>query len=493
MAIIHCRDRNSSAKSYFIAKSSIPSLTVVSDVLIKTLEAFLSKSGLGKEKFACFYWDALATSLLPPLGFSISTAFVPGFSNMSNSVNMKALSPNQVERFQNLSNEFEHDMHGPLVSTKQLSHKVALDYANADPTLATTTSVLAVTYPKNRIIKDDGNCGWRAVAFGYFETLFALRDPTRLQRELVRIKSLSLLLDQVGQPENLYASFVDATVGIFEQTLAAIQNGEQDETFLVNAFNEEYNSNAVLTHFRLLTGAWMKLNPCRYHAFLSLPLDQYCATRIENVRTEIDEAGLQALVDVVIEGAGFVVEIFYLNRGEDNAVTPDQLSPNSYSGVTIHLLYRSGHYDLLYPADQTINITPVVNYQHAMSSSLSPWDQSALLLDVNSLLMFIPNLVAEPAFGVGSPISTMASVSPTPVSPFRVLPPQEMYQSLTQSHTPNPSIPVSSPTPARPSAAPPPITVLPGRSSDGLQIRLNPLVMKHNLSHSLPVTTPFKK
>lgn len=90
-----------------------------------------------------------------------------------------------------------------------------------------------------------------AVAFGYFETLFALRDPLRLQRELARIKSLNSLLDQVGQQEHLYEIFVDATEDIFHQTSAAIQNGAQDETFLVDAFNEEYSSSAVITHFRV--------------------------------------------------------------------------------------------------------------------------------------------------------------------------------------------------------------------------------------------------
>lgn len=89
------------------------------------------------------------------------------------------------------------------------------------------------------------------MAFGYFETLFALRDTLRVQQELDRIKSLNTLLDQVGQQEHLYEIFVDATIEIFEQISAAIQNGEQDEAFLVNAFNEEYNSNAIITHFRV--------------------------------------------------------------------------------------------------------------------------------------------------------------------------------------------------------------------------------------------------
>lgn len=84
----------------------------------------------------------------------------------------------------------------------------------------------------------------------------------------------------------------------------------------------------------------MKLNPQRYQAFLSLPVDSYCATRVETVRTEIDEVGLQALVDGVIEGAGFGVEILYLDRSEGDAVTPHQLTSNRPDGATIRLLYR---------------------------------------------------------------------------------------------------------------------------------------------------------
>lgn len=155
--------------------------------------------------------------------------------------------------------------------------------------------------------------------------------------------------------------------------------------------------------------------------------------------------------------------------------------------------FYSGHYDIIYRAEQTVNMAPVVNYQYAMTTNYSPWDQGALSFDVNSHLMSIPNLMADPAFAMGgAPMSPIPSVSPTPASPYRLSPTQDMYQSPMQSHTPIPSIPVSSPTPAMPSAAPPPMTSLPSRSSDGPQIRLNPLVMKPNLNH-LPVTAPFKK
>ena len=63
-----------------------------------------------RQKFASFYRDTLAPSLLPPLSLSTSAAFNPSPSNMSNPANMNTLSPDEMERFQKLSNEFEPDV-----------------------------------------------------------------------------------------------------------------------------------------------------------------------------------------------------------------------------------------------------------------------------------------------------------------------------------------------------------------------------------------------
>lgn len=101
-----------------------------------------------------------------------------------------------------------------------------------------------------------GNCdiadSGAAVAFGYFETLFALRDTSRIEAEISRFRSLNALLDRVGIAEHIYDIFVDATEDILGQIHAAIQNGVQDESFLVNAFNGDLNADAaVITHFRV--------------------------------------------------------------------------------------------------------------------------------------------------------------------------------------------------------------------------------------------------
>ncbi|PLB39250.1 OTU family ubiquitin thioesterase [Aspergillus candidus] len=440
-----------------------------------------------QESTTGFYPQYLSSSAffshgLPQLS-SILYAENPAFFNMN------ALSADEMERFQKLSNEFEAELPGPLVSPKQSSNTVALEYANSDPTFATKTSALAVTHPFMRIMKGDGNCGWRAIAFGYFESLFNLRNPLQVHQEHERIKSLNVLLQQVGQEEHIYGIFVEATEEIFTQISEAIQRGVRDDQFLVDAFNDEYNSSAILCHFRFLTSAWMRLNPHRYQAFLSLPVDQYCSSRIDPTKTEIDEVGLQALVDGVIDASGFAVEILYLDRSEGTAVTPHQLTQSRPTAATIRLLYRPGHYDLLYQPEPTVNMEPVVNYQYAMSSNYPAWDQGALPFDVGSISMSIPNLMVDPSFGgLGA-----SPVPADPSSPFRVSSPQDMYPQPPMS-TPPPPMPVASPPPPPPrmSAPPPPMSSLPPRSTDGPQIRLNPLVMKPNLSHSLPVTTPFK-
>lgn len=62
---------------------------------------------------------------------------------------------------------------------------------------------------------------------------------------------MNTLLDQVGQQEHLYEIFVDATEEVFNQISEAIESGVRDDSFLVEAFNNEYNSNAIITHFRV--------------------------------------------------------------------------------------------------------------------------------------------------------------------------------------------------------------------------------------------------
>lgn len=147
------------------------------------------------------------------------------------------------------------------------------------------------------------------------------------------------------------------------------------------------------------------------------------------------------------------------------------------------LTLSSGHYDILYQAEPTVHMTPIVNFQYGMSSDFNPWDNSALAFDANPQLMGIPGLMMDPS--AFSTVSSPMMSSPQPPQFIPSPPQQDFYSpSISPSARSTVSSPVSSSLPLSL-----PIT----KSSDGPQIRLNPLVMKQNLSHSLPVTTPFKK
>lgn len=133
------------------------------------------------------------------------------------------------------------------------------------------------------------------MAFGYFETLFSLRDILRVEQELARIKSLTYTLDRVGYAEHLYEMFIDATEEVFMQTSEAIRNGDQDETFLVNAFNNEYQSNSILMHFRV-----------RHSLHIS---DNLMADNCPAVDQRLDEAESRTLSSILVSSVGTILRL----------------------------------------------------------------------------------------------------------------------------------------------------------------------------------------
>lgn len=90
-----------------------------------------------------------------------------------------------------------------------------------------------------------------AIAYGYFETLFHLKDTSKIAEEINRLKGLNSLLDAAGNQEFLYDMFVESTTDLLEVTSEAILQGKSDETFLVDAFNTDSISNSVITHFKV--------------------------------------------------------------------------------------------------------------------------------------------------------------------------------------------------------------------------------------------------
>lgn len=261
-----------------------------------------------------------------------------------------------MERFQRLSDTYQPDVQGPLIRDKCSIQALIDEFNNADPAYVMKTVSLAASYSDYRPIKGDGQCGWRAVVFGYFESLLS-QELDKVVAEKQRLQGFTSTLVAVGWESSMVELFVEQTMELFDSLHEAMRSANRSDLLLLEAFNDEARSNSIVFHFKLLTSATMRLNPDQYQPYLEQPLFEYCRSNVEAFGQEIEQISLQALTDGVIAPALINVVVMYLDRSEGSEVTPHQLVASaSPDWPTITLLYRPGHYDIIYKGTTPIQV-----------------------------------------------------------------------------------------------------------------------------------------
>ncbi|KAI9784256.1 MAG: hypothetical protein M1816_000928 [Peltula sp. TS41687] len=339
----------------------------------------------------------------------------------------------QHAHLEKLAQAYHPEVIGPLVGKRQSSEAITTEYRNADPVYVQKTAALPQKFSHYRAIRGDGNCGWRALAFGYFETLIRNGGRSRILEEQTRLKSLNNLLNRVGFDKDLYEDFVDETFHLLRE-LASLLPSPDAASILLQRFNSDEVSSAIITHFRLLTSAWMKTRTENYLPFLVGTVEDYCATQIEPYQVEIEHVGMNALIDVLVKPAGFAVEILYLDRSPGLEVNTHRFEETGANGMpmypdapTIYLLYRPGHYDILYKFDIQVNLVSNISSYNTiqsipMASPTSPF---------NPYLAAIPGMSNFTGGGGGmipiglstTDLSIPPEYPPPPTSPVSPLPP----------------------------------------------------------------------
>ncbi|KAK5159123.1 hypothetical protein LTR04_005109 [Oleoguttula sp. CCFEE 6159] len=192
-----------------------------------------------------------------------------------------------------------------------------------------------------------------AIAFTYFEALIRIGDVSKVLEEETRLRSLENVLDVAGYKKEVYEDFEDETFELLQRTAESLQTSDPGTT-LLHSFNDESIQNSIITHLKVLTAAWMKTHQDDYQPFLDQTVDDYCAISLEPYVCEIDHIGISALSDVLIKPAGIALEILYLDRSPGAEVNTHRFDPLTEDGIplsTMRLLYRPGHYDILYRAE----------------------------------------------------------------------------------------------------------------------------------------------
>jgi ubiquitin thioesterase protein OTUB1 len=120
------------------------------------------------------------------------------------------------------------------------------------PTNPLPPQALPTKYSHYRTVRGDGRCGWRAIGYGYFETLIHLGESTKFFEEESRLKSLSNVLIAAGYSKDVFEDFTDETYDLMRKVSNALATGSGDaDQILHEAFNDESIQNFIITHLRV--------------------------------------------------------------------------------------------------------------------------------------------------------------------------------------------------------------------------------------------------
>jgi ubiquitin thioesterase protein OTUB1 len=196
---------------------------------------------------------------------------------------------------------------------------------------------LAKHYRDVRRVRGDGNCFYRALLYGMCEALLIRSDER--QRITTKIRaSLDQLVTNHGYERYTLEAF-------WEELVELLENMTQDS--LHSTLNEENATSDYATwYFRVLTSAHLKADPDRFVHFIEEHPDipTFCAKEVEPMGRECGMVQVLALAEVL--EVNVVVE--YLDgRDFGDKLQQHQFGPED-SKTKVTLLYRPGHYDILY-------------------------------------------------------------------------------------------------------------------------------------------------
>ncbi|KAF2643314.1 cysteine proteinase [Massarina eburnea CBS 473.64] len=364
----------------------------------------------------------------------------------------------ELAQLQKLSSDFEPETTGPLVGERQSSAAITTEYANADPVYRVKTAALPSKYAYFRTCRGDGHCGWRAIAFTYLEALVREANVGKFEEEEARLMSINNLFNNVGINYELIIDFAEEMFDLLHKLAHSVSSNDGNaDAILLQAFNDMGTSLSIITYIKFLASAWVQAHPADFEAFITTgDVKTYCSLSIEPSQCELDYVAVGALSAALIKPAGFAFEIMYLDRSAGEEVNATVFSqPTDQNGMllpnppTIRLLYRPGHYDILYKAE---DFPPPVQQQPIQVALANPYNDSFIPSESSvDIMAMIPGMYST-SFGHRWPsvpyefdasptpqaqVTPVQPYTPTPASAAPVNTSRQDYMPVHASHQPN--------------------------------------------------------
>ncbi|KAL7557803.1 hypothetical protein ACA910_003848 [Epithemia clementina (nom. ined.)] len=229
------------------------------------------------------------------------------------------------------------------------------DEAGSDSNFRAGVAVLKQHYRYIRMVRGDGNCYYRAFLYSLVERILEQQQNpqhsslAKVEGERIvswlKKESWDFVLAN-GYDEMTIEMFHDAIVELLERVTSG-QTKLEDFHLEMNA--ENGTSDYCTWYMRVITAAHLKSDPGRFLPFIEQPgldVQQFCRREVEPMGKECEM--LQALA--LAEAFGVKVQIEYLDGHElVNGRIAQHTVGAENAAIHLTLLYRPGHYDILYP------------------------------------------------------------------------------------------------------------------------------------------------
>lgn len=248
----------------------------------------------------------------------------------------------------------------PMIAALSPVTALLVDYENAElKGFVSGINYLSSKFSALRKVRGDGNCFYRAFLFGYLETLlndYLSADSEKKsaaeqeqKRVLSIVESSMVALVAVGYSEFTIETFYDEFLELIQNIFAFTADA------LLELFQEGGKADCYTWFMRLLTAGALKADGDRFLPFIDglyFDIGSFCASEVEPMSKECEQLQIIALTEYL----GITVEIAYLDgrefdpaQGLASVVFPDPSAQLDHLGRSrVHLLYRPGHYDILY-------------------------------------------------------------------------------------------------------------------------------------------------
>ncbi|CAG5129819.1 unnamed protein product [Candidula unifasciata] len=232
----------------------------------------------------------------------------------------------------------------PLISNLLTFDEIVEEYSDEDSVYRHKIEDLKGRYKNMRKTRGDGNCFFRAFGFSFLEKLLQDADGYKSFVDVVH-KSKDMLIS-LGFPQFTLEDFYDTFVDIVKQVECP---GTVEK--LLETFNDQGLSDYFVVYLRLLVSGHLQANEESYIHFIDgeRTVRQFCSQEVEPMGRESDHIHIVALTKALqvpicveyMDREGLACNAFNFNPSD----ATDEADPKP----TVTLLYRPGHYDILYP------------------------------------------------------------------------------------------------------------------------------------------------